>query len=79
MKLGLDAGVVDGVRRRLRKRRHGRERGENGLKVVLKEVIVRTGMDIIAVFASRLRVCCVCVCVLCTLYSVCIRSFWFEC
>ena len=47
IKLGLEAGVVDGVRRRFRKRRQGRDRGENGLKVVLKEVIVRTGIDIL--------------------------------
>ena len=45
--MGLEAGVVDGVRRRFRKRRQGRDRGENGLKVVLKEVIVRTGIDIL--------------------------------
>lgn len=41
-----------GVRRRLRKRRQGREMGEKGLKVVRKEVIVRTGMDILDCFGG---------------------------
>lgn len=47
--LGLEAGIVEGWRIRLRKRRQGREMGEKGLKVVRKEVIVRTGTDILVV------------------------------
>lgn len=41
---GLLVGVVVGVRRRERKRRHGREAWEKGLKVVRKVVIVLIGM-----------------------------------
>lgn len=40
---------MEGWRIRLRKRRQGREMGEKGLKVVRKEVIVRTGTDILVV------------------------------
>lgn len=47
MWLGLEAEIVEGWRTRLRKRRQGREMGEKGLKVVRKEVIVRTGTDIL--------------------------------
>lgn len=49
MWLGLEAGIVEGWRIRLRKRRQGRETGEKGLKVVRKEVIVRTGTDILVI------------------------------
>lgn len=49
MWLGLEAEIVEGWRIRLRKRRQGREMEEKGLKVVRKEVIVRTGTDILAV------------------------------
>lgn len=50
--LGLEADIVEGWRIRLRKRRQGREMGEKGLKVVRKEVIVRTGTDILGGFGG---------------------------
>lgn len=49
MWLGLEAEIVEGWRIRLRKRRQGREMEEKGLKVVRKEVIVRTGTDILVI------------------------------
>jgi hypothetical protein len=47
MCVGLEAGVVEGLRRRERSKRQGRADRENGLKVARKEVIVCSGMVIV--------------------------------
>ena len=47
MCVGLEAGVVEGLRRRERSKRQGRADRENGLKVARKEVIVCSGMVIL--------------------------------
>jgi hypothetical protein len=49
MWVGLAGEAVEGVRRRERKRRQGREEWVKGLKVVRKVVIVWIGMDILVV------------------------------
>jgi hypothetical protein len=43
MCVGDEAFMVEGVCRRARKSRHGRERREKGLKVALKEEMVWSG------------------------------------
>lgn len=48
--VGLEAGVVEGLRRRERSKRQGRADRENGLKVARKEVIVCRGMVILVGF-----------------------------
>lgn len=48
MWVGLLVGVVFGVRRSERKRRQGLEAWVKGLKVVRKEVMVLSGIDMLA-------------------------------